>query len=157
PWRPTYPAYAGVVERRIERVSSGVRSGFRRKPADLQQLQPHLLKLREDLVQPVLRADGPAQDRLDRLDLGRHPGRVGEVLPHPPANPDLVVQRHALDGPRTPGERPSSRPGEPCSCRSDIRCFAMEPTVVCAFDPDAGDRSAIDLARVLAGVLDARL
>ncbi len=33
----------------------------------------------------------------------------------------------------------------------------MEPTVVCAFDPDAGDRAAIELARLAAGVLGARL
>jgi nucleotide-binding universal stress UspA family protein len=33
----------------------------------------------------------------------------------------------------------------------------MEPTVVCAFDPDAADRSALELARICAGVLDARL
>src|SRR3954447_26737109 len=173
PWQ-TYPPRAGAVECWAESAGRRSPTGFRpirkysfslrRELPDLDQLETQLLQLREQLVQAVLVSHRSPQHRLDRLDLGGEAELVREVLTHPTTYADLVVERHRRSGIVT-GERVSARPpggmsrahprGEgprpPPPPRSVPAC--MEPTVVCAIDPDSGDRGPVELARVAAVLL----
>ena len=69
-------ARATFVERGDESftASSTTLSGLSvaREPTNLDELEPDLLELVEDAVQPFLVQHGAAQHGLDRLDLGRH-------------------------------------------------------------------------------------
>src|SRR3954462_9530750 len=163
PWQ-TYPPRAGAVECWAESAGRRSPTGFRpirkysfslrRELPDLDQLETQLLQLREQLVQAVLVSHRSPQHRLDRLHLGGEAELVREVLTHPTTYADLVVERHRRSGIVT-GERGGGAGGDrgarggrggaapprgggpapPPPPRSVPAC--MEPTVVCAIDPDS--------------------